>query len=56
MKNLTTLLLLCIGVSSVFAQEATTVPTKLSLQEAIDYAIKNNYDNKIAAKNIEAAK
>ncbi|MFD0992468.1 TolC family protein [Tenacibaculum geojense] len=56
MKNLITLLLLCIGVSSVFAQEATSVPTKLSLQEAIDYAIKNNYDNKIAAKNIEAAK
>ena len=28
----------------------------LSMQEAIDYAIKNNYDNKIASKNIEAAK
>ncbi|CAM1365288.1 TolC family protein [Tenacibaculum xiamenense] len=28
----------------------------LSMQEAIDYAIKNNYDNKVAAKNIDAAK
>lgn len=28
----------------------------LSMQEAIDYAIKNNYDNKVASKNIEAAK
>lgn len=29
---------------------------KLSLNDAIDYAIKNNYDNKIASKNVEAAK
>lgn len=29
---------------------------RLSMQEAIDYAIKNNYDNKVALKNIEAAK
>ncbi|CAM1342486.1 TolC family protein [Tenacibaculum amylolyticum] len=29
---------------------------QLSMQDAIDYAIKNNYDNKVAAKNIEAAK
>ncbi|WP_299135480.1 TolC family protein [uncultured Tenacibaculum sp.] len=28
----------------------------ISMQEAIDYAIKNNYSNKIASKNIEAAK
>ncbi len=28
----------------------------LSMQEAIDYAIKNNYDNKVAVKNIDAAK
>ncbi len=28
----------------------------LSMEEAIDYAIKNNYDNKVASKNIEAAK
>ncbi|WP_299622522.1 TolC family protein [uncultured Tenacibaculum sp.] len=28
----------------------------LSMQDAIDYAIKNNYDNKVAAKNIDAAK
>ncbi len=29
---------------------------RLSMQEAIDYAIKNNYDNKVASKNIKAAK
>ena len=28
----------------------------LSMQEAIDYAVKNNYDNRIALKDIEAAK
>lgn len=28
---------------------------RLSMQEAIDYAIKNNYDNKVASKNIKAA-
>ncbi|SED21026.1 Outer membrane protein TolC [Tenacibaculum sp. MAR_2009_124] len=28
----------------------------LSMQDAIDYAIKNNYDNKVATKNIDAAK
>lgn len=33
------------------AQEAE----QLSMQEAVDYAIKNNYDNKIAANNIDAA-
>lgn len=31
-------------------------PMKLSLDEAIDYAIKNNYDNIVASKNIDAAK
>jgi len=40
-------------VSSVGAQEKVL---RLSMQEAIDYAIKNNYDNKVAAKNIDAAK
>ncbi len=29
---------------------------RLSMQEAIDYAVKNNYDNKVALKDIEAAK
>ncbi|SNR14287.1 TolC family protein [Tenacibaculum jejuense] len=29
---------------------------RLSMDEAIDYAIKNNYDNKVALKDIEAAK
>lgn len=28
----------------------------LSMQEAIDYAIKNSYDNKVASKDIESAK
>ncbi|CAM1360876.1 Transporter [Tenacibaculum litopenaei] len=37
----------------VFAQQKEL---HLSMQDAIDYALKNNYDNKIAAKNIEAAK
>ncbi|WNW00886.1 TolC family protein [Tenacibaculum sp. HL-MS23] len=38
--------------SFLFAQEEL----KISMQEAIDYAIKNNYDNKVAVNNIEAAK
>ena len=36
----------------LFAQEELNI----SMQEAIDYAIKNNYDNKVAVNNIEAAK
>lgn len=39
--------------SVVIAQDSTI---KLSLHEAINYAIKNNYDNIVAAKNIDAAK
>ncbi|MCT4699328.1 MULTISPECIES: TolC family protein [Tenacibaculum] len=38
--------------SFLFAQEELNI----SMQEAIDYAIKNNYENKIALNNIEAAK
>ncbi|CAL2094547.1 Outer membrane efflux protein precursor [Tenacibaculum sp. 190524A02b] len=38
--------------SVVLAQEKEM---RLSMQGAIEYAIKNNYDNKIASKNIEAA-
>ncbi|GGG94628.1 transporter [Polaribacter pacificus] len=40
-------------VSISFAQEKKT---KFSLQEAIDYALQNNYNAKTAANNIEAAK
>lgn len=40
-------------VSVSFAQEKKT---KFSLQEAIDYALQNNYNAKTAANNIEAAK
>ncbi|WP_417201419.1 TolC family protein [Bizionia sp.] len=40
-------------VSVSFAQEKQT---KFSLQEAIDYALQNNYNAKTAANNIEAAK
>ncbi|HAO15778.1 MAG TPA: transporter [Tenacibaculum sp.] len=39
--------------SILLAQETVL---RLSMQEAIDYAIKNNYENKIASKNIEGAK
>lgn len=39
--------------SLILAQEEEL---QLSMEEAIDYAIKNNYDNKVAVKNIEAAK
>ncbi|WP_435261507.1 TolC family protein [Tenacibaculum sp. nBUS_03] len=39
--------------SFLLAQEKVM---SISMQEAIDYAIKNNYSNKIASKNIEAAK
>ena len=38
---------------SVKAQESEMT---LSLQEAIDYAIKNSYDNRVAQKDIESAK
>ena len=37
--------------SALFAQEEL----KMSMQEAIDYAIKNNYENRIAFNNIKAA-
>ena len=37
--------------STLLAQEEL----KMSMQEAIDYAIKNNYENKIAVNNIKAA-
>ena len=40
-------------MSTLQAQEKEL---SLSMQEAIDYAIKNNYDNKTAVNNIEAAK
>ncbi|TCI94223.1 TolC family protein [Tenacibaculum sp. M341] len=39
-----------VGMS--FAQDDVL---RLSMEEAIDYAVKNNYNNLIAAKNIEAA-
>ncbi len=39
--------------SFVMAQEKEM---RLSMQEAIDYAIKNNYDNKVAANDIKTAK
>ncbi len=39
---------------SVVAQEQD--PMTLSLQEAIDYAVKNSYDNKVAEQDIESAK
>ena len=39
---------------SVEAQESTTIT--LSLQQAIDFAVKNSYDNKVAQKDIESAK
>ena len=38
---------------SIEAQESSMT---LSLQEAIDHAIKNSYDNKVAEKSIESAK
>jgi len=38
-----------------FGLVAQAQELKLSMQEAIDYAVKNNYDNQIATKNIEAA-
>ncbi|MDY0780957.1 TolC family protein [Tenacibaculum sp. IB213877] len=53
MKNVFYLVFLFVGLSSAVAQDTAL---KLSLNDAIDYAIKNNYDNKVAAKNIEAAK
>ncbi|PIE99276.1 MAG: transporter [Polaribacter sp.] len=36
--------------------KAQETPKRFSLQEAIDYAIKNSYDNQKAEKNIEKAK
>lgn len=52
MKNVVYIVCLFLA-SSIVAQEKVL---KLSLNDAIDYAIKNNYDNKIASKNVEAAK
>ena len=51
MKKLLLGLLLLLSVGLVAQQKEMS----LSMQEAIDYAIKNNYDNKVAAKNIDAA-
>ncbi|MGC1472078.1 MAG: TolC family protein [Psychroserpens sp.] len=52
MKNpIKVLLLFCITLS--FAQES---PTNLSLDEAIDYALKNNRQSMNAARDIDAAK
>lgn len=39
---------------SLEAQESTRM--SLSLQQAIDFAVKNSYDNKVAQKDIESAK
>lgn len=39
--------------ASILAQEKEMT---LSMQEAIDYAIKNSYDNKVSLNNVEAAK
>ncbi|TYQ00086.1 outer membrane protein TolC [Tenacibaculum adriaticum] len=52
MKKTVFIICLFLGLNSIKAQET---PFKLSLEEAIDYAIKNNYNNKVAAKNIDAA-
>ncbi|WP_299011162.1 TolC family protein [uncultured Tenacibaculum sp.] len=42
-------------IGSIIAQEQEK-EMSLSMQEAIDYAIKNSYDNKVSLNNIEAAK
>lgn len=42
-----------LSYSFISAQEKEL---KFSMQEAIEYALKNNYENKIATKNIDAAK
>lgn len=52
MKKILYLTCFILGLSPITAQEGET---SLSLQQAINYAIKNNYDNKIALKNIDAA-
>lgn len=52
MKKLIFRIFIFLSLGLVAQQEKKS----LSMQEAIDYAIKNNYENKIAAKNIDAAK
>ncbi len=42
-------------IGSIIAQEQEK-EMSLSMQEAIDYAIKNSYENKVSLNNIEAAK
>lgn len=53
MRNTLYVVAVFLGINTVFAQKETV---KLSLNEAIEYAIKNNYDNRVALKNIDAAK
>lgn len=53
MKKILYVVCLFLGLISVVAQENQQ---RLSLKQAIDFAIKNNYDNKVASKKIEAAK
>ncbi|WP_442264461.1 TolC family protein [Tenacibaculum sp. ZS6-P6] len=52
-KYITSVFVLFFMSIAINAQEKVL---RLSMQEAIDYAIKTNYDNKVALKNIEAAK
>ncbi|WP_047548367.1 TolC family protein [Psychroserpens sp. Hel_I_66] len=53
MRKLLILITCLLMVSIGFSQE---IPTNLSLQEAIDYALENNRQSKNAALDIEAAK
>lgn len=52
MKKISYIVCLFLITVSAVAQSSQS----LSLKQAINYAIKNNYDNKIAIKNIDAAK
>ena len=52
-KYITSVFVLFFMSITINAQEKVL---RLSMDEAIDYAIKNNYDNKVASKDIEAAK
>lgn len=52
MKNILYIVAVFCGISITFSQEKIV---KMSLNEAINYAVKNNYDNKIASKDIDAA-
>lgn len=55
MKNYLLILLIVLASVSAQGQVNDSKPIQLSLQEAIDYAIKNNYNARVAQKDIESA-